>query len=102
MKKRYDDCIHDRSICLDCALSNYNRDCHNNPCNQIAFLRTLNGMTQQQLANASGTNIRQVQRFENGERDILGASLKIAIAIASALGVDVKDIIDQRKDGGCE
>jgi DNA-binding XRE family transcriptional regulator len=60
---------------------------------KLRVLRTSRHLTQQALAKASGLNIRQVQSFESGERDIGGASLRIALRLADALGVEPKDLL---------
>lgn len=51
------------------------------------------GMTQTQLADASGVHSRQIQRIENGEATMANITLSNALKIADALGVDVKDLI---------
>ena len=55
--------------------------------------RTAAGMTQQQLADASGVYVRQIQRIESGEGDVSNITLSNAIKLADALGVDVKDLL---------
>lgn len=51
------------------------------------------GMTQQQLADASGVYVRQIQKVENGESEIGNMAAKNLIAIADALGVDVRELL---------
>lgn len=91
--KRYDTCIREDGDCAVCSMSSYGRDCHNNPANRLAYLRTLAGLTQQQLANKSKIHIGQVQKIEYGQRDIGGVSLRIGLAIADALGVDPHELL---------
>ena len=55
--------------------------------------RQSSGMTQKQLADASGVNIRQIQRIENGEGDMSNVTLANAVKLADALGVDVKELL---------
>lgn len=45
-------------------------------------------MTQQQLADESGVNVRQIQRVESGKSLSGNLTAKNLIAIADALGVD--------------
>lgn len=90
---RYPDCQRDDGNCSVCSLTSYNRDCHNNSISPIAYYRNIRGLTQQQLADTSGLNIRSIQKLERGERDIHKAELDTAIALADALGVDVRDLI---------
>ena len=90
---RYPDCQRADGDCTVCSLSSYGRDCHNAPINQLAYLRQQHGLTQQALANASGVNIRQIQRVESGASAAGNITLKNAVALADALGVDVKDLM---------
>lgn len=46
------------------------------------------GMTQQQVADAAGIQLRQYQRLESGERSMSGASLRIALSICAVLKLD--------------
>ncbi len=46
------------------------------------------GLTQQQVADLAGIQLRQYQRLESGERSIRGASLRIALSICNALQLD--------------
>lgn len=50
-------------------------------------------MTQQQLADESGVNIRQIQRVESGESLAGNLTARNLIAIADALGVDPHSLI---------
>lgn len=87
--KRYQDCQNEGcSDCAACSLSNYGRDCRNNPCNQLAYLRTKAGLTQAQLAQKTGKHVMYISKLERGDRHISGISLETAIALADALGVD--------------
>ena len=60
---------------------------------KLAALRVARGLGQKELAERSGVNIRQIQFYESGERDIKNASLKNALAIADALGVHPRELI---------
>lgn len=51
------------------------------------------GWTQQQLADASGVNIRQIQRVELGSSDAGNLTARNLLAIADALGIDPHDLI---------
>ncbi len=46
------------------------------------------GLTQQQVADLAKIQLRQYQRFENGERHIYNASLTVAIRVCQALKLD--------------
>lgn len=53
------------------------------------------GMTQQQLADASGVNIRQIRRVELGTSEAGNMSARNLLAIADVLAVDPRDLIDK-------
>ena len=59
----------------------------------LRVARKAAGMTQKQLADASGVNSRQIQRIENGEGKMSNVTLGNAVKLADALGVDVKDLL---------
>ena len=50
-------------------------------------------LTQAQLAQKSGVNIRQIQRVELGEAEAGNLTAKNLIAIADALGVDARELL---------
>lgn len=60
---------------------------------KLKKLRTAKNMTQKQLADGSGVNIRQIQRVENGDSDMSNITLGNAIKLADALGVEVKELL---------
>lgn len=93
MKKRYQDCIRTDGMCGACSLSNMGLDCHNNRINNILYHRSVMGMTQRELAEKSGVNIRQIQKYESGEYDAGNMTLKNALAIAGALECEAKDLL---------
>lgn len=92
--KRYQDCIRTDGMCGACALSSRGLDCHDSRINSILYNRSVMGMTQKELAEKSGVNIRQIQKYESGEYDIGNMTLKNAIALADALECEVKDLIN--------
>lgn len=51
------------------------------------------GMTQSQLAEVSGVNIRQIQRVELGEADVGNLTARNLIALADALDMDAKHLL---------
>ena len=91
---RYPDCQRTDGDWAVCSLVNYNRDCRNNPVSRLAYLRTGAGLKQRELAEKSGINIRQIQRIENGESEMRNVTLGNAIALADALNVDVKELLE--------
>nr|DAN76072.1 MAG TPA: helix-turn-helix domain protein [Caudoviricetes sp.]DAP65670.1 MAG TPA: helix-turn-helix domain protein [Caudoviricetes sp.]DAX85567.1 MAG TPA: helix-turn-helix domain protein [Caudoviricetes sp.] len=93
MRKKYADCQRTDGDCTACSLVNYGRDCHNRPITKMEWSRRMAGMTQAQLAEASGVNIRQIQRVELGEAEAGNLTAKNLISVADALGVDARDLL---------
>lgn len=60
-------------------------DCRINP---IKHAREAIGMTQKQLAEATGLNLRTIQKLENWERDILSMEVRNLLEIAKAVEVE--------------
>ena len=50
-------------------------------------------MTQQQVADAAEMNIRQIQKFESGERDLGNMTLRNALSLAKALDCEASDLL---------
>lgn len=61
--------------------------------NSLRAARISAGLTQHQLAAASGVNVRQIQRVENGESEAGNLTARNLLAIADALGVDPHELI---------
>lgn len=61
--------------------------------NHIKAYRKKQGLTQADLANRSGLNIRQIQKIENGEAQTENITLKTMQAIAQALYAKIDDLI---------
>ena len=56
-------------------------------------LRTSAGMSQSQLCAKSGVNLRMIQYYEQGAKDIKKASGETILKLAQALGCGMVDII---------
>ncbi len=63
---------------------------------RLKFIREEKGMTQAELAIRSGVNLRSIQNYEQGFKDINGARVTTVLALADALGCDVCDIVQPR------
>jgi len=61
--------------------------------NHVKMYRKKQGLTQADLANRAGLNIRQIQKIENGEVRIENITLKTMQAIAQALNAKIDDLI---------
>lgn len=59
----------------------------------VKRLRKALGITQRELAEKTGINLRQIQKYESGEYDTGNMTLRNAIAFAEALGCNVKDLL---------
>jgi DNA-binding XRE family transcriptional regulator len=61
--------------------------------NRLFILRTSRGITQRQLADAAGINIRTIQKLEAGDRDIAHTAAATFARIAEALGVTADKLL---------
>lgn len=91
--KRYEDCIRTDGMCGACSLLSRGRDCHNNKINGLLYQRTASGMTQKELSEKTGINIRQIQKYESLSSDASNMTLKNAIALSDALECDVRCLL---------
>lgn len=60
---------------------------------RLAVLRKQRGMTQRQLAEASGVTLRMVQLYEQGHNSLAKASVETVLGLARALGVAAEDLV---------
>lgn len=93
MRRKYSDCQRQDGDCTVCSLVSYGRDCHNRPITKLEWARRMAGMTQAELAAKSGVNIRQIQRVEIGEAETGNLTAQNLLAIADALGVDIRELL---------
>lgn len=91
--KRYQDCVRTDGMCGACSLSSRGMDCHNNKINSVLYNRSVMGLTQKELAEKSGINIRQIQKYESGEYDVGNMTLRNAILLSEALECHVRDLL---------
>lgn len=61
--------------------------------NHVKTYRKKQGLTQTDLANRAGLNIRQVQKIENDEVRTENVTLKTMQAIAQVLNAKIDDLI---------
>lgn len=64
----------------------------------LKFMRESKGMTQAELAEKAGVNLRMVQNYEQGFKDINKATVLTVLRLAEALECDVYDILNPRTD----
>ena len=62
----------------------------------LKYTREEAGMSQSELAKASGVNLRLIQHYEQGFKDINKASVITVLKLAEAMDADVYDIINPR------
>lgn len=91
--KRYPDCERTDGMCGVCSLSSRGLDCHNNKINSVLYNRSVMGLTQKELSEKSGINIRQIQKYESGEYDIGNMTLKNAVSLARVLECSAEDLL---------
>ena len=64
---------------------------------RLQFMRKEAGLSQAELAKKSGVNVRLIQHYEQGTKDINKAQVITVLQLAEALNVDVYDIINDRQ-----
>ena len=57
-------------------------------------MREMRELTQREAAEASGINLRMIQNYEQGERNINGAKLVTLLKLCVALHCRLEDILD--------
>ena len=60
----------------------------------LKIVRESKGLTQSQLAKASGVNVRLIQNYEQGFRSLNKASVETVLKLADALECDLRKILD--------
>lgn len=60
----------------------------------LAYYRKMKGLSQSQLANASGISVRSIQLFEQRKSNINNAQYNHLSSIAKALGCAVEDLLE--------
>lgn len=61
---------------------------------KLKQIRKDSGLSQSQLAEASGINVRMIQHYEQGSKDINKASAITVYQLAEALGVTVEELLE--------
>lgn len=82
----------DQKIADKTAEQYYNSGARLPKIHPVAAMRLDRGMSQAALAEKSGINIRQLQRIENGESKLGNITLRNALALADALGIDAASL----------
>ena len=62
---------------------------------KLKELRLATGYTQAELSECSGVNIRMIQKYENGDKDLNQAQGITLYMLACALECNMEDLIDK-------
>ena len=93
MRRKYGDCQRQDGNCTLCSLVNYGRDCHNNPISKLEWARVGAGMSIKELAEKSGVPYVTIAKVEGGIAQAGNLTARNVLAMADALGVDIRDLI---------
>jgi transcriptional regulator with XRE-family HTH domain len=61
---------------------------------KLQDIRKANNLSQSKLAEKSGVNLRMVQKYENGEKDINKAQAITLHLLAQALDCSIEDLLE--------
>ncbi len=61
---------------------------------QLKDIRKNSGLSQSKLSEASGVNVRMIQDYEQGHKNINTAQALNVYKLAQALGVTVEDLLE--------
>lgn len=65
---------------------------------KLQYYRKRAGLTQAQLAEATGNSLRTLQHYEQGSKDLNQAAAITVYGLAKALGVKIEDLLDIEKN----
>lgn len=66
--------------------------------NNLKRIRQGLGISQSKLAETSGVNVRMIQHYEQGQKDINKAQVITVYRLAEALGCKMDNIIEIKKE----
>lgn len=93
MRRKYRDCQIQDGNCTKCDLVPDWQDCQGKLITKLEWARLAAGLSQKDLAEASGVNARQIRRVELGEAEAGNLTAKNLMALADILGVDPRKLI---------
>lgn len=93
MRRKYRDCQRQDGNCTLCSLVINGMDCRNRPISKLEWARLAAGLGQKELAEKSGVNVRYIQNVELGKSDAGNMTARNMLALADALGAEVRDLI---------
>lgn len=62
--------------------------------NKLKFIRNKKGMTRKELSEKSGINIRTIEGYEQGNRDIEMAYIDTLLSLSIALDCKISDLLE--------
>ena len=65
------------------------------PETNLKRIRTMSGLSQMELAELSGVSFRQIQLFEQKQRDINKTQVANVVRLAGVLGCRIEDLIER-------
>lgn len=93
MRRKYGDCQRADGDCTACSLVSYGGDCRGKAITNLEWQRRMAKMSIKELSEESGVNVRLIQNVELGTGEAGNMAAKNLIAIADALGVDVRELL---------
>ena len=94
MRRKYGDCQRADGDCTACSLVSYGRDCRGKVITNLEWQRRMAQMSIKGLSEKSGVNMRLIQNIELGSSEAGNMAAKNLIALAGALDVEAKVLLD--------
>ena len=93
MRRKYRDCSRTDGDCTACDRVTDWKDCRGKTITKLEWHRRKAKLSIKELSEQSGVYYRQIQKVELGSSEAGNMTAKNLIAIADAIGVDVKNLI---------
>lgn len=61
----------------------------------LKLIRVMSGLSQAKLAEISGVNVRMIQHYEQGAKDINAAAALTVYRLAQALNCTIEDLLEK-------
>ena len=98
MRRKYKDCQRSDGNCALCPLVVDGLDCHGEHIGTVELQRLRLNLTQKELSERAGIDLRRVQRIEKGEISVENLTLGIAVKLADALEIGVLDLLHKAEE----
>ena len=99
MRRKYADCQRADGDCSICSLVSRGLDCHNRPIGRVELLRRGRGISQSDLAAATGIGGNRIRDIESGRIKTANLTLYNAVRLARALGISAEELLEDEQDG---